>query len=177
MKNTVIVLTSMIFTNVGTTFYYGRVKPGYFEYPKLNGWMLVEQAVDKCENDLACGGFTFKGSYESLHSPMEIYFFHVVKLPQELYPLKVISIESFLSKCDYLLEKFHYLRDVMEKVHQKTIQYMYWSTYKVDRDYVHISNLKVKEGLKLNSMKMTNKYVQIGMRSIVKVCNLGSYHV
>ena len=58
-------------------FYAGRIKPGKFEYPLLNGWMLTEEAKSKCENDLACGGFTFKGrqivilqfSYEDIHNP------------------------------------------------------------------------------------------------------------
>jgi len=40
--------------------------------------MLVEEAKVKCENDLACGGFTFKGSYKTLTQPMEMYFYHIV---------------------------------------------------------------------------------------------------
>ena len=63
---------------VTTEFYAGRIKPGKFEYPGLNGWMIVEKAQTICENDLACGGFTFKGSYKTLNHEMEIYFFHVV---------------------------------------------------------------------------------------------------
>ena len=65
-------------SDVFTEFYAGRIKPGKFEYPELNGWMLVEEAKTKCENDLACGGFTFKGSYKTLNHLMEIYFFHII---------------------------------------------------------------------------------------------------
>ena len=53
-------------------------KPGKFEYPELNGWMLVNEAQEKCENDSACAGFTFKGSYKTLNRKMEMYFFHNV---------------------------------------------------------------------------------------------------
>ena len=53
-------------------------KPGKFEYPALNGWMLVREAKEKCENDLACAGFTFKGSYKTSNRKMEMYFFHIV---------------------------------------------------------------------------------------------------
>ena len=49
-----------------------------FEYHVLNGWMLVREAEQKCENDFACAGFTFKGSYKTLNRKMEIYFFHIV---------------------------------------------------------------------------------------------------
>ena len=40
--------------------------------------MLVKEAEEKCENDFACAGFTFKGSYKTLNRKMEIYFFHFV---------------------------------------------------------------------------------------------------
>ena len=46
-----------------TGFYAGRVKPGPYEYSKNNGWMTPQQAVEICEKDVACGGFTFKGAY------------------------------------------------------------------------------------------------------------------
>ena len=63
---------------VTTEFYAGRIKPGKFEYPKLNGLMLVMDAQEKCENDLACAGFTFKGSYKTLKHAMQMYFFHFI---------------------------------------------------------------------------------------------------
>ena len=56
-----ILITILFIYEVKTNFYAGRIKPGKFEYPLLNGWMLTEEAKLKCENDLACGGFTFKG--------------------------------------------------------------------------------------------------------------------
>ena len=40
--------------------------------------MLVKEAEEKCENDFACAGFTFKGSYKTLNRKMEMYFFHIV---------------------------------------------------------------------------------------------------
>ncbi len=46
-----------------TGFYPGRVKPSRYEYPKHNGWMSPAEAVEICEKDLACGGFTFKGAF------------------------------------------------------------------------------------------------------------------
>ena len=73
-----LLIFSLMVSGVLTEFYAGRIKPGKFEYPELNGFMLVKEAVVKCENDLACGGFTFKGSYKTLHNIKEIYFFHVV---------------------------------------------------------------------------------------------------
>ena len=56
-----ILITVLFNYEVKANFYAGRIKPGKFEYPLLNGWMLTEEAKLKCENDLACGGFTFKG--------------------------------------------------------------------------------------------------------------------
>ena len=71
-------ISLFLVSDISSEFYAGRIKPGKFEYPKLNGWMFVEDAKTKCENDLACGGFTFKGSYKTLMLPMEMYFFHIV---------------------------------------------------------------------------------------------------
>ena len=67
----ILIVTFMV-AGIFTDFYAGRISPGKFEYPKLNGWMLVEEARIICENDLACGGFTFKGSYKTLTMPMEM---------------------------------------------------------------------------------------------------------
>ena len=78
MEMWVLLMFSLMFSGVSTEFYAGRIKPGKFEYPELNGFMLVNEAVVKCEYDLACGGFTFKGSYRTPHNIKEIYFFHVV---------------------------------------------------------------------------------------------------
>ena len=66
MFHLLILIVTFIVSEVSTDFYAGRISPGKFEYPKYNGWMLVEEAKAKCQNDLACGGFTFKGSYKTL---------------------------------------------------------------------------------------------------------------
>ena len=47
--------------------------------------MLVKEAEEKCENDFACAGFTFKGSYKTLNRKMEMYFFHIVPDNKEKY--------------------------------------------------------------------------------------------
>ena len=93
-------------------------KPGKFEYPKLNGWMLVKEAQQKCENDLACGGFTFKGSYKTLNRKMEMYFFHIV--PDD------------------------------------SNKFFYWSTYKVERNYIKLTNVTMKKEVK-HSEKVNNR--------------------
>ena len=96
-------------------FSASRIKPGKFEYPELNGWMLVDEAKTKCENDIACGGFTFKGSFKTKHVPMEVYFFHVV--PSTNIGFGPISVANFddetkvaLKKANsyYLLKFIHY---------------------------------------------------------------------
>ena len=78
MFHVLILIVTFMVSEIFTDFYAGRISPGKFEYPKSNGWMLVEEAKVKCENDLACGGFTFKGSYKTLTQPMEMYFYHIV---------------------------------------------------------------------------------------------------
>ena len=47
----------LMFSKVFTEFYAGRIKPGKFEYPKLNGLMLVLDAKEKCEYDKKYLGF------------------------------------------------------------------------------------------------------------------------
>jgi hypothetical protein len=49
-------------TKKSNKFYIGRVPPGRFEYPKLNGLYKLKTAVKKCDQDLSCGGFTFRGT-------------------------------------------------------------------------------------------------------------------
>ncbi len=34
-------------------FYPGRIKPGKYEYPENNGWMLPRDAAKICENGMA----------------------------------------------------------------------------------------------------------------------------
>ena len=42
-------------------------------HPKLNGLMSINDGKRKCENDLACAGFTSKGSYKTLKHDMQMY--------------------------------------------------------------------------------------------------------
>ena len=96
-----------------STYYQSFIliqQPGKFEYPELNGWMLVKEAEEKCVNNFACAGFTFKGSYKTLNRKMEMYFFHIV--PENNY------------------------------------KYLYWSTYKVKRNYVKLVNVTLKREAK-----------------------------
>ena len=97
----------LMFREVFSDFYAGRIKPGKFEYPKINGLMSVNDAQRKCENDLSCAGFTFKGSYKTLNHTMQIYFFHFIPDDNDL-------------------------------------KYFYWSTYKVDRNFVKLTNITIK---------------------------------
>ena len=78
MLNHYFLLLLLVCKKVNSEFYAGRTKPRKFEYPELNGRMLVGEARAKCEQDLACGGFTFKGSYKTVNYAMEMYFFHVI---------------------------------------------------------------------------------------------------
>ena len=63
---------------VDRNWYVGRVPPLQFEYPDINGYFTPSNAMLICENDLQCGGFTFKGSKEH-EDEREIYFFHFVR--------------------------------------------------------------------------------------------------
>jgi hypothetical protein len=46
--------------SVQSGFFVGRISEGQFEYTDLNGWMTPRKAIDLCENDEKCGGFTYK---------------------------------------------------------------------------------------------------------------------
>ena len=111
MFNVLILIVIFMVSEIFTDFYAGRIKPGKYEYPKLNGWMLVEEAKEKCENDLACAGFTFKGPYKTLNRIMQMYFFHFIPKNNDL-------------------------------------KYLYWSTYKVDRNFVKLHNITMNPNLK-----------------------------
>ena len=63
---------------VDKKWYVGRVPPLHFEYPDINGYFTPINAMHICEDDLQCGGFTFKGSKEH-EDEREIYFFHFVR--------------------------------------------------------------------------------------------------
>ena len=44
MFHVLILIVTFMVAEIFTDFYAGRISPGKFEYPKLNGWMLVEEA-------------------------------------------------------------------------------------------------------------------------------------
>ena len=143
---------SLMVSGILAKFQTGRLKPGQFEYPKLNGWMVVNEAVDRCEADLACGGFTFKGSYKTKNVKMDVYFFHIVKRNTKS-PLEQRSLKELLFRCNYLKQKFPYLNRISEMVVTKREKYHYWSTYEVERGYVTVSNTKLKS---IHSSQMIN---------------------
>jgi hypothetical protein len=64
--------------NGKTKFIFGRIPPGSFEYEELNGFFSPKKAVQICEGDPACGGFTFKGTPNLSKRKYDIFFFHFV---------------------------------------------------------------------------------------------------
>ena len=56
----------------------GRIPPGNFEYPQLNGFYSPKKAIQVCDSDPECAGFTYKGTRSLLKRKYEIYFFHFV---------------------------------------------------------------------------------------------------
>ena len=67
---------------VPTGFSLGRIDSRYFYYDNLGGKMKTREAVDFCEKDLACGGFTFKGCLKELNDDevRRFYFFRFAHL-------------------------------------------------------------------------------------------------
>ena len=137
-----IFLLALLTLRAQAIFYAGRIKPGKFEYPKLNGWMNIDEAIEKCESDLACGAFTFKGSYLTKNKPMEMYFFHLAKPRNKVISIDA-SLKELISKFEYLALKFPYLNDIDQIVIQNQ-HYPYWSTYQVEREYIEIRKVKLK---------------------------------
>ena len=146
-----LLLLSLMVSGILTKFQTGRLKPGQFEYPKLNGWMVVNEAVERCETDLACGGFTFKGSYKTNNVKMDVFFFHIVKSNSKSVQ-EQRSLKELLFRCNYLKQKFPYLNRISEMV-TKLEKYPYWSTYEVERGYVTVPNTKLKS---IHSSQMIN---------------------
>ena len=72
-------------TDKKQNFLYGRIPPGSFEYPVLNGYYSPKEAAKVCEADTACGGFTFKGVVNSPKNEFEVYFFHYI--PKEIFDI------------------------------------------------------------------------------------------
>ena len=59
-------------------WFIGRTPPSVFEYPRINGFYSPKRAKSICQEDIQCGGFTFKGSKKMMHTSREIYFFHFI---------------------------------------------------------------------------------------------------
>ena len=137
----ILILVLIIF-GIKAKFNADRLKPGSFEYSKLNGWMYVNEAVELCEADEACGGFTFKGSYKTKNVQMEIYFFHIVKSNIDSLVTQE-GLKSLLLRFDYLKETFPYLKSVSLNIGQVE-KYPYWSTYEVERGFIRIPKTNVK---------------------------------
>ena len=55
----------------GKSFLVGRIPPGQFEYPELNGFYTPKEAQKVCDEDLQCAGFSFKGKIN--HKPVRCY--------------------------------------------------------------------------------------------------------
>ena len=83
-----IILSLFLLKSVQSGFSSGMVNPGMFEYSHINGRMKPAEAVELCENDLQCGGFTFHGTltHQIIY---EVYFFHYVS-------------EIFLDRVDFI---------------------------------------------------------------------------
>jgi len=63
-------------------FHTGRIHSSAFEYKKKHGIMTSEKAVEICETDLACGGFTFYGSNENPDKKHYMFFVHYIPVTQ-----------------------------------------------------------------------------------------------
>ena len=73
------------------SWFVGRTPPSSFEYSKLNGFYSPKEAKNLCEQDIQCGGFTFKGTKRIKYIIPEVYFFHYID-----------------EKSDYLTENIKY---------------------------------------------------------------------
>jgi hypothetical protein len=93
-------------------FLIGRIPPGRFEYPQLNGYFSPKEAARVCEADAACAGFTFKGTANSPKASFETYFFHFV--PKELFE-KGSGLEQFYHWTSYRVTT----RDFVELRHYR----------------------------------------------------------
>ena len=122
-------------------FYAGRIKPNRFEYPKHNGWMLPREAKVKCEADISCGGFTFKGSYRTENLPVEVYFFHFVP-PEDAKQRQESAKLYFHPQDGFNIDLLQQERNKRKKTNSN--KYLYWSTYEVERDHVVLFNMKIE---------------------------------
>ena len=90
-------------------FHIGALNAAFFEYPVLNGRMTLPLAIDLCENDLECGGFSYQGP----------------DLTSEADLLAVLSFEVF----------FFRAVDHLTKISEADFG---WTTYKVNRPFVKV---------------------------------------
>lgn len=127
--------------NVNGKFYAGRIKPGQFEYPKHNGWMTPLQAKKLCEFDLACGGFTFKGSYKSENLTMEVYFFHFVPSQTTMKPKERSPFLHFHPNSNLNVDSV--TKEKLKRSQINSNQYLYWSTFEVERNYTVLSGTRI----------------------------------
>lgn len=111
-------LTQLVMTKKAdknySNFYRGRIPPGSFEYVKLNGFYKPKDAVKVCEQDLACAGFTFKGTPFLKKLEFEVYFFHY--FPHRFFEKRPLNVS----------------------------QYNHWTSYKVtQRNFVKLTNYRI----------------------------------
>ena len=67
-------------------FHKGFIDSMRFEYRDQHGWMTSKEAELKCENDLACGGFTFYGVDVPSRKHF-VYFVHFIPFEDMREPL------------------------------------------------------------------------------------------
>ena len=56
----VIISGDVDITSATSGLFVGRISEGQYEYSDLNGWMTPRKAIQLCEMDMKCGGFTYK---------------------------------------------------------------------------------------------------------------------
>ena len=83
-------------------FIIGRIPPGSFEYNQLNGFYTPKKAVQVCESDPACGGFTYKGTPSLPKLKYEVYFFHFV--PMNIFE-ESSSAQQYYHWTSYVVKK------------------------------------------------------------------------
>ena len=61
LHNSLLLLALLLMTPpVCGQFSVGRISEGMFEYQDLGGWMTPRQGQLLCDQDMQCGGFTYK---------------------------------------------------------------------------------------------------------------------
>jgi len=77
-------------------FIVGRICPNsYLELPQLNGKYTPSEAVNLCEQDLECSGFTYLGA-KGVNQPFDIKFFHFID-PKTFSEAKVAGFWTWTS--------------------------------------------------------------------------------